>query len=238
MQDHSSKYTAPGFAAVCGRYRPAAPRRWSAAAALLACLAGTAACASAPSAAESEARLAALAPFAGTWSHDEAATAESARTTAGGSQEDLAQRASDMWMTEMRDRGEAGNAIDGTPAGLRQTMVMLGVTPRTLTFGVLDDALSVAYEEGAPLVLSVGGGWTDATAPQGSIEARLRWDGERFAVERRVSGGGTIRDNLSILESGHLLLSREIVWRRPQPVGLIVFRKPSRSPSRSAPETP
>lgn len=225
MENHSSMDTVPRRPVVAGRYRPSAPHRWTAAAALLACLAGSAACASAPSAAESESRLAALAPFAGSWSHDEAATAEAARATAGGSQEDLAQRASDMWMTEMRDRGEAGNAVDGTPAGLRQTMVMLGVTPRTLTFGVLDDALSVAYEDDAPLALSVGGGWADATAPHGSIEARLRWDGGRFAVERRISGGGTIRDNFSMLESGHLLLTREIVWRRPQPVGLIVFRR-------------
>ncbi len=201
-----------------------APHPW-AAAALLACLTGSVACASAPSAAESESRLAALAPFAGAWTHDEAATAEAARATGGGSREDLAQRASDMWMTEMRDRGEAGNAVDGTPAGLRQTMVMLGVTPRTLTFGVLDDALSAGYEEDTPLALPVSGGWVDATAPQGSIAARIRWDGERFAVERRISGGGTIRDNFSILESGHLLLTREIVWRRPQPVGLIVFSR-------------
>ena len=212
-------------AIVHGRTRPSDPHRWAAAAALLACLAGSGACASAPSAAESESRLAALAPFAGTWTHDEAATAQAARSTAGGSQEDLAQRASDMWMTEMRDRGEAGNAVDGTPAGLRQTMVMLGVTPRTLTFGVLHDALSAGYEEDTPLALPVSGGWVDATAPQGSIEARIRWDGIRFAVERRISGGGTIRDNFSILESGHLLLTREIVWRRPQPVGLIVFRR-------------
>lgn len=225
MEDRSSRDTAPRHAIVPRLCRPSGSYWWAAAPALLACLAGSGACASAPSAAESQSRLAALAPFAGSWSHDEAATAEAARTTAGGSQEDLAQRASDMWMTEMRDRGEAGNAVDGTPAGLRQTMVMMGVTPRTLTFGVLDDALSVRYEEDAPLALSVGGGWADATAPQGSIEARLRWDGERFAVERRISGGGTIRDNFSILESGHLLLTREIVWRRPQPVGLIVFRR-------------
>ncbi|MDE2804672.1 MAG: hypothetical protein OXN18_05930 [Gemmatimonadota bacterium] len=225
MADRSSNKKTPRNAIVGGRYARSAPHRWAAASALLACLAVSVACASAPSAAESESRLAALAPFAGSWSHDEAATAEAARTTAGGSQEDLAQRASDMWMTEMRDRGEAGNAVDGTPAGLRRTMVMLGVTPRTLTFGVLDDALSVVYEEDAPLALPAGGSWTDATAPQGSIEARLRWDGHRFAVERRISGGGTIRDNFSILESGHLLLTREIVWRRPQPVGLIVFRR-------------
>lgn len=225
MENRSSGDTGMRGAIVRGRYRPSDPHRWAAAVALLACLAGPVACASAPSAAESESRLAALAPFAGSWNHDEAATAQAARTTAGGPREDLAQRASDMWMTEMRDRGEAGNAVDGTPAGLRQTMVMMGVTPRTLTFGVLDDALSVAYEGDAPLALPVGGGWADATAPQGSIEARLRWDGDRFAVERRISGGGTIRDNFSILESGHLLLTREIVWRRPQPVGLIVFSR-------------
>lgn len=224
MEDRRSKNIPMGSAILCGRTRRSDPHRL-AAAALLTCLAGSLACASAPSAAESESRLAALALFAGTWTHDEAATIEAARATGGGSQEDLAQRASDMWMTEMRDRGEAGNAIDGTPAGLRQTMVMLGVTPRTITFGVLDDALSAAYEEDTPVALPVSGGWVDATAPQGSIEARIRWDGTRFAVERRISGGGTIRDTFSILESGHLLLTREIVWRRPQPVGLIVFRR-------------
>ena len=62
-------------------------------------------------------------------------------------------------------------------------------------------------------------------ASDGSYAMRSR--GDSFAIERRIPGGGTIRDAFSIVESGHLLLTREIVWRRARPVGLIVYGKRS-----------
>ena len=45
-----------------------------------------------------------------------------------------------------------------------------------------------------------------------------------MAVERRVSGGGVIRDTLMRVQSGHLVLTREIVWgREADTVGRLIF---------------
>lgn len=182
-------------------------------------------CAGAPPGPPPETRLLAIAPFAGEWSYDADATAQAANLRGASAEDHLASRASDVTITEMRARGETGNAIDGTPAGIRQTMVMVGQTPRALTFEVSADTLSLRYGDDTPLSLPLGGDWMESVAPQGRTEVRLRWSGAEFAVERRIPGGATIRDGFSILESGHLLITRDIVWRQPQRVGLIVFSR-------------
>ena len=189
------------------------------------CIAGTTNCAGAPPGPPSEARLLAIAPFAGEWGYDADATARAANLRGASAEDHLASRASDVTITEMRARGEAGNAVDGTPSGIRQTMVMVGQTHRTLTFEVSADTLSLRYGSDSPLSLPVGGEWVESVAPQGPIEVRLRWSGAEFAVERRIQGGATIRDAFSILESGHLLITRDIVWRQPQRVGQILFSR-------------
>ena len=104
-------------------------------------------------------------------------------------------------------------------------MLMLGITPGTLTFSPGDGTVTVTFDNEDPVEIPMGGDWVEAAAPQGPIEVRLRWRGDEFAVERRIPGGGTIRDTCSLLESGHLLLTREIVWRQARPVGRIVYRK-------------
>ena len=189
------------------------------------CIGGAVNCAGAPSGPPPEARLLAVAPFRGEWGYDADATARAANLRGASAEDHLASRASDVTITEMRDRGEAGNAVDGTPSGIRQTMVMVGQTPRALTFEVSADTLSLRYGGDSPLSLPFGGEWMESVAPQGPIEARLRWSGAEFAVERRIRGGATIRDAFSILESGHLLVTRDIVWRQPQRVGQIVFNR-------------
>ena len=185
--------------------------------------AGSLACASSGPGGPTPEQTLALARLAGAWNYDEAATAQAANIRGVRPEDHLTQRASDVAMDQMRERGAGGDAVSGTDAGLRQTLLMVGITPRTLTMDVMADTLSLQYGREAPLVVPAGGDWTDAATPQGSIEVRLRWDGDAFAVERRIPGGGTIRDGFSALESGHLLLTREIVWRQPQRVGLIVF---------------
>ena len=104
---------------------------------------------------------------------------------------------------------------------------MVGITPVALAFQLGRNDLSVDFDAEGAIALPLDGGWTEASAPQGPVEARLRWRDDGFAIERRIPGGGTIRDACSILESGHLLVTREIVWRRARPVGLIVYRKRS-----------
>ena len=136
--------------------------------------AGSLACASSGPGGPTPDQTLALARVAGAWNYDQAATAQAANIRGVRPEDHLTQRASDVAMDQMRERG-------------------------------------------------AGGDWADATTPQGSIEVRLRRDGDAFAVERRIRGGGTIRDGFSILESGHLLLTREIVWRQPQRVGLVIF---------------
>lgn len=128
-------------------------------------------------------------------------------------------------MEMMREQGAGGDAVSGTPAGLRQTMLMLGITPAALTLSPGDGTVSVTFDNEDPIQVPVEGGWVEAAAPQGPIEVRLRWRDGGFAVERMIPGGGTIRDTCSILESGHLLLTRESVWRRARPVGLVVYRR-------------
>ena len=185
--------------------------------------AGSLACASSGPSGPTPDQTLALTRVAGAWNYDQAATAQAANIRGVRPEDHLTQRASDVAMDQMRERGVGGQAVSGTDAGLRQTMLMVGVTPRTLAVDLMANTLSLSYDGEAQLVMPVGGGWADATTTQGSIEVRLRWDGDAFAVERRIPGGGTIRDGFSILESGHLLLTRDIVWRQPQRVGLIVF---------------
>ena len=188
-------------------------------------LAGALACASSAPSVPSPARMEVVALFAGTWSYDEAATAQAANLSGTRPEDHLSQRASDLAMAQMREQAATGDAVAGTPAGLRQTMLMVGVTPRNLNFEPSGETLSLSFDAEDPLSIPIGGDWADVTTPQGPIEARLRWSGDNFAVERRIPGGGTIRDNCAILESGHLLLDRELVWRQPQRVGLVVFRR-------------
>ena len=185
------------------------------------------ACASAGPGAPAPDRAAALAVFAGSWEFDEDATAQAANVRGVRPQDHLQQRASDLGMEMMREQGAGADAVSGTPAGLRQTMLMVGITPVGLAFQPGGNDLSVDFDAEGPIALPLDGSWTEASAPQGPVEARLRWRDDGFAIERRIPGGGTIRDACSILESGHLLVTREIVWRRARPVGLIVYRKPS-----------
>ena len=188
-------------------------------------LAGILGCASSGPGVPSPERTAALDLFTGVWNFDEAATAQAAGLRGTRPQDHIDQRASDISMDLMREQGAGGDAVSGTPAGLRQTMLMLGITPEKLTFSPGDGTVAVTFDSEDPVQIPMGGDWVEASAPQGPIEVRLRWRGNEFAVERRIPGGGTIRDACSLLESGHLLLTREIVWRQARPVGRIVYRK-------------
>ena len=188
-------------------------------------IAGLLGCASSGPGAPAPERTAALAAFTGVWNLDEAATAQAAGLRGTRARDHINQRASDIGMEMMREQGVGGDAVSGTAAGLRQTMLMLGITPEALTFAPDDQSVSVTFDSEDPIEVPVDGSWVDAEAAQGPIEVRLRWRGEEFAIERRIPGGGTIRDALSILESGHLLLTREIVWRQAQPVGRIVYSR-------------
>lgn len=170
-------------------------------------------------------RTAALAAFAGAWELDEAATAQAAGLSGTGARDHIMQRASDIGMEMMREQGAGGDAVSGTPAGLRQTMLMLGITPEAVTLSPGDETVSVTFDSEDPIDVPVEGDWADAQAAQGPLEVRLRRRGDGFAIERRIPGGGTIRDALAILESGHLLLTREIVWRRAQMVGRVVYSR-------------
>ncbi len=172
-------------------------------------------------------RTAALAAFAGSWEFDEAATAQASDVRGTRPQDHIRQRASDLGVEMMREQGAGADAVSGTPAGLRQTMLMVGVTPVRLALQPNGNGISVSFDAEDPIAIPIDGGWAQASTPQGPVEARLRWRGDEFVIERRVPGGGTIRDGCSILESGHLLVTREIVWRRARPVGLMVYRKRS-----------
>ena len=190
-------------------------------------LAGLLACASGGPGAPAPERTAALAAFAGSWEFDEAATAQAANVRRTRPQDPIRQRASDLGMEMMREQGAGADAVSGTPAGLRQTMLMVGATPERLALDPGESEISVTFDAAAPIPVPLDGSWVEAPTPQGQVEVRLRWRGEEFAIERKIPGGGTIRDGCSILESGHLLVTREIVWRRARPVGLIVYRKQS-----------
>lgn len=186
-------------------------------------IAGIFGCASSEPGVPTPERAAALAAFTGVWKFDEAATAQAAGLGGTRARDHINQRASDIGMEMMREQGAGGDAVSGTPAGLRQTMLMLGITYETLTLLPGDGTLSATFDSEDPFDIPAEGGWVDAEAAQGPIEIRLRWRGEELAIERRIPGGGTIRDTFSILESGHLLLTREIVWRRAQMVGRVVY---------------
>lgn len=188
-------------------------------------LVGLMACASGGPGAPAPERTAILAAFAGSWRIDEPATAQAADISGTRPQDHLNQRGSDLAMEMMREQGAGGDAVSGTPAGLRQTMLMVGITPEGLTLQPDATGFSITFDAEDPIAVPLDGSWAEASTPQGTVEARLRWRGDGFAIERRIPGGGTIRDDCSLVESGHLLVSREIVWRRARQVGLIVYRK-------------
>lgn len=194
-------------------------------------LLGVQACASAPGAGTGDPervqeRLAAVAGLAGTWSLDEAATARAAGLGGTRPEDHITQRASDMAMAMMREQSSSSRGVSGTPEGLRRTMLLAGVVPRTLVVGAEDGTLAVSFDAEAPVEAPLAGEWNRVDTPQGPIDARVRWQRGEPAFERRVPGGGAVRDGLSLLESGHLLLTREVVWGRDaRPVGRLVYAK-------------
>lgn len=207
-------------------------RTWVLAWAGWASLLGAQACASAPGAGagdpeQAQERLATVVRLAGTWTLDEAATARAAGLTGTRPEEHITQRASDMAMAMMREQSSSSRGVSGTPEGLRRTMLLAGVVPRALMVRAADGAIAVSFDAEAPVEAGLAGEWSQADTPQGPIEARVLWERGDPAFERRVPGGGTIRDGLSILESGHLLLIREVVWggRDARPVGQLVYAK-------------
>lgn len=192
-------------------------------------LLGPLACASAPGAGggnpeQAQERLQAAVRLAGAWVLDEAATAQAAGVTGTRPEDHITQRASDMAMAMLREQSSGSRGVSGTPEGLRRTMLLAGVAPRSLVVALGDEAITVSFDAEAPIEAPLAGQWARADTPQGPVEARLRWQGDNPAFERRVPGGGVLRDGLSILESGHLLLAREVVWGRDaRSVGRLVY---------------
>ncbi len=197
------------------------------------------ACASAPGAGtgdpeQAQERLQAAARLAGTWTLDEAATAQAAGVSGTRPEDHITQRASDMAMAMLREQSSGSRGVSGTPEGLRRTMLLAGVAPRTLVVGLADGTLAVSFDGESPVEAPLAGEWRRADTPQGPVEARVRWQGGTPGFERRVAGGGVVRDGLSILESGHLLLTREVVWGRDaRPVGRLVYARSERSSAMS-----
>lgn len=206
-------------------------RVWARGLAGTALLLGAHGCASAPGAGagdpeQAQERLSAVVRLAGTWILDEAATGRAAGLAGTRPEDHITQRASDMAMAMMREQASSSRGVSGTPEGLRRTMLLAGVVPRTLVVRAADGALGVSFDAEAPVEALLAGEWNHADTPQGTVEARVRWQRGDPAFERRVPGGGVVRDGLSILESGHLLLTREVVWGRDaRSVGRLVYAK-------------
>lgn len=212
-------------------------------AAAAALLLGAHACASAPGGEpddleQAQERLEAAARLVGAWTLDEAATARAAGVAGTRPEDHITQRASDMAMAMLREQSSGSRGVSGTPEGLRRTMLLAGVAPRTLVVGLADGTLALSFDAEAPVETPLAGGWSRAETPQGPVEARVRWQRDDPAFERRIPGGGVVRDGLSILESGHLLLTREVVWGRDaRSVGRLVYAPSERSSTMSRPRS-
>ncbi len=97
---------------------------------------------------------------------------------------------------EMRRRMQATQAISRTPVELTLTL-----RPETATFAALNSA---------GLALPLDG--EEQTITQGEVEyfAGATWTEEGLVIQRKVDGGGGVKDKIHVDEDGRLVVEREI----------------------------
>ena len=104
--------------------------------------------------------------------------------------------------------------------GLQRTMVWFGPVlevwvdrPKTLILRVDEDRLFYLPAPGRIVEMPMSGEWVRPDPQRQSVRARVYWDGDRLAIERRVGSRGQVLSVLEVVD-GRLQMSSTL--RRPR----------------------
>jgi len=115
------------------------------------------------------------------------------------------------------------------PEEMRRVMEATRLLARTQTeFGLTlrPDAASFRPAGGTAVLIPLGA--DESAIREGEIEyfAAARWTEEGLVVERKVDGGGKVRDKIHLDEEGRLVVEREIDALRGGTVqGTLLYRR-------------
>jgi len=115
------------------------------------------------------------------------------------------------------------------PEEMRRVMAATQAVSRTQTelgLTLRPDVASLRPAEGAALVLPLSG--EEETVVDGEVEyfATVKWTEEGLVIERKVDGGGRVKDKLHVDEEGRLVMEREIdALRGGKVTGTLLYRR-------------
>ena len=119
-------------------------------------------------------------------------------------------------------RGE--ETLQRVTAELKPILEVWLQVPNTLILRVDEERLIYVPTPGRSMEMPMSGEWIIWQDPEGqSVRARVYWDGDRLALERRVGSQGQVRSVLEIVD-GRLRISRALrVPRMSTPAPLFVL---------------
>jgi hypothetical protein len=115
--------------------------------------------------------------------------------------------------------GSGGGGID--PERMRETMSMVREAVRRIDLQQGDSTVTIIYDLGRASLLYTDGRKLEQELRGGAkMEIRAGWKGEYFIVERKIDGGGKIKEEYMIpTGTGQLfVITRLEIDRMPQPI--------------------
>lgn len=109
-----------------------------------------------------------------------------------------------------------------------QTMQIISQVPGEMSLVLTPDAVTLTEEEPQTSTLSLGLDTDEQKVEQGlaTFFARARWSDKGLEIDRKVDGGGGVKDKISIDANGRLVMKREIENPiRGKVEGTLVYRK-------------
>jgi hypothetical protein len=112
-----------------------------------------------------------------------------------------------------RPGGMPGAAGARDPEGMRQAMQatqILGRTPGNFTLNLSPESATLIQGNAASVTLTFGG--EETAVPLGDTEyfVAAEWTSEGLIIERKVDGGGGVKDKMRVNEDGLLVVERQI----------------------------
>lgn len=90
---------------------------------------------------------------------------------------------------------------------MRQTYGLLRHPPRTIRFDPGDSTVTLGDDSGATTTWRTDGTkYLEKVEDAGDIETRIRWASDGLVIERKVDGGGRIRENYGLGLGGKRLI--------------------------------
>lgn len=125
--------------------------------------------------------------------------------------------------------GMPGGAGARDPEGMRRAMQatqILGRTPENFTLNLSPESATLIQGNAASVTLALGG--EESAVPLGDMEyfVAADWTSEGLIIERKVDGGGGVKDKMSVDEDGRLVVERQIdTGRNGKVEGTLRYRK-------------